>query len=68
MMSSPIDLAAGVRIDFPVLDAVAGFSVDLMKVDFFPFRCGRVEGDWAGHEGKAQKSFPIRARCHDGTP
>ena len=33
----PVDFAAGVRIDFPVLDAVASFSIDLMKVNFFSF-------------------------------
>src|SRR5262249_1435353 len=63
-----VDLASRIRIDLIVLDAISRPSVELMKVDFFPLRCSRVKSDWARHQGKAQKSFPIRARGHDGTP
>jgi hypothetical protein len=44
----PIDLAPCVGIDFPVLDTITCFSVELMKVDLFPLGCRGVESYGTG--------------------
>ena len=55
---------AGVGVHARVLDAVAGVPVDLVEADLFGIGRGRIERDGTGDERKAQKAFPVGARCH----
>ena len=58
------DFLAGVGIDLGIFDAVAGFAVDLVEADLFGIRRRRIQRDRAGHERKAQKTFPVGAGGH----
>jgi hypothetical protein len=55
---------SGVRVDLGVLDAVAGFSVQLVERDLLGLGRGWIQRDWAGDEGQTQEAFPVGARGH----
>ena len=60
-----VDLFSGFRIYLLVFDAVACLFIQLMKADFFAFRCGRVESYRTRNQGKLQIAFPIGSWRHD---
>jgi hypothetical protein len=60
-----VDLVTALRVDLPVLDAVAGILVELMETDLFPLTGRWIKRDRAGHERELQIAFPIGARGHD---
>jgi len=63
------NLLPRLSIHLQVFDPVTGLLVELVEMDLFGIGCGWVQSDWASHEGKAQKAFPIGAGGHDvGTP
>ena len=59
------NLLPRVSIHLQVFDPVAGLLVELVEMDLFGIGCGWVQSDWASHEGKAQKPFPVGAGGHD---
>jgi hypothetical protein len=56
---------ASLRIDFAVLDAVAGLLVELVKADFLALRGGWEQSNWAGNEGQLEITLPVGTRRHD---
>src|SRR5215467_3111353 len=63
-----IDLIAGFGIDLQVSDAMAGFSVELVEIDFLALRRRRIERDRTRDQREAKKSLPISAWGHEKAP
>src|SRR5262249_33649568 len=55
---------AGVLVDLAIADAVARFPIDLVEADLLALAGSREKLNRAGHERKAQKTFPVRMRGH----
>jgi hypothetical protein len=58
MMSSLVDLFAGVSINLDIADAVVGFSVDLMETDLFAL--GARGNSAIGHETRERRRNPFQ--------
>jgi hypothetical protein len=58
------NLVTGAGVNLRVFDPVASLFVDLIEADFFRIGSCRIQGNRAGDEGKAQKTFPVGAGGH----